>query len=282
MRFKGLGLGLGFVLLSAVALVAQYVPYYVLDGYGGVHAGGAAPVITPATSYFGWNIARDLVYVPVGFNDTYHGDGLLVLDGYGGVHRGGKLSGVAFASTPYFGFDIAKTITLRRIDPIAYGIADDSYADYTDNNMHTIAGPINLVLPSAGYVLVTGNVLVINATTTAGQDLQTYAGIGVNSTTEYDSASRKACSLKAEVIASNYNNSTVAVSRLFYFASSGTQRFYFLIHRTGGTGTLRPGYTCFNAVYVNKRYDNYSQAGGEEDAALAPSTLPGVSATVIK
>ena len=33
---------------------------YVLDGLGGVHAGGGAPVLSPSTPYFGFDIARDL------------------------------------------------------------------------------------------------------------------------------------------------------------------------------------------------------------------------------
>lgn len=33
--------------------------YYVLDGFGGVHAGGFAPAISPPTPYFGFDIAKD-------------------------------------------------------------------------------------------------------------------------------------------------------------------------------------------------------------------------------
>jgi hypothetical protein len=31
-----------------------------LDGYGGVHTLGGAPVLSPATPYFGFDAARDL------------------------------------------------------------------------------------------------------------------------------------------------------------------------------------------------------------------------------
>ena len=34
--------------------------FYVLDGLGGVHAGGGAPLLNPATPYFGFDITRDL------------------------------------------------------------------------------------------------------------------------------------------------------------------------------------------------------------------------------
>jgi len=37
---------------------------YVLDGFGGVHAMGGAPVLAPATLYFGWDIARDIELTP--------------------------------------------------------------------------------------------------------------------------------------------------------------------------------------------------------------------------
>ena len=36
------------------------VGYYVLDGDGGVHAGGGAPAVSPPTPFFGFDIARVL------------------------------------------------------------------------------------------------------------------------------------------------------------------------------------------------------------------------------
>ena len=71
--------------------------HYVLDGFGGVHAGGAAPVLLPAAPYFGFDVARDL---------EIWRDGYYVLDGFGGVHVGGNAPVLAPA-TPYFGFDVA-------------------------------------------------------------------------------------------------------------------------------------------------------------------------------
>ena len=60
---------------------AQQGHHYVLDAYGGIHAGGGAPVLSPATPYFGFDVAVDMEFAAtVGF---------YVLDAYGGVHAGG-------------------------------------------------------------------------------------------------------------------------------------------------------------------------------------------------
>lgn len=75
---------------------------YVLDGFGGVHTVGSAAVMSPATPYFGFDVARDLELASTGF---------YVLDGFGGIHAGGGASPMSPA-TPYFGFDIAKDIEL--------------------------------------------------------------------------------------------------------------------------------------------------------------------------
>jgi len=77
---------------------------YVLDRFGGVHAGGGAPGLIPPSTYFGWNIARDLELTPAG-------GGIYVLDGYGGVHRGGAAP-VLTPTTTYFGWDIARDMEL--------------------------------------------------------------------------------------------------------------------------------------------------------------------------
>jgi hypothetical protein len=54
---------------------------YLLDGFGGVWPLGGAPRYT--STYFGWNIARDLTVWP-------DGKGYVVLDGFGGLHRAGS------------------------------------------------------------------------------------------------------------------------------------------------------------------------------------------------
>jgi hypothetical protein len=76
--------------------------YYVLDGYGGVHAGGNAQAMTPSTPYFGWDIAKDLELATTGY---------YALDGYGGVHAGGGASAMSPAA-PYFGWNIARDLEL--------------------------------------------------------------------------------------------------------------------------------------------------------------------------
>ena len=76
--------------------------YYVLDGYGGVHAGGGAPVMSPATPFWGWDVARDLELASTGY---------YVLDSQGGVHHAGGAP-VMSPATPYFGFDVAGDLEL--------------------------------------------------------------------------------------------------------------------------------------------------------------------------
>ncbi len=60
---------------------------FVLDDFGGVHAGGAATRV-PLTGgpYFGWNIARAIQVVRGGAAQNPSGLGLAVLDGYGALH----------------------------------------------------------------------------------------------------------------------------------------------------------------------------------------------------
>jgi hypothetical protein len=85
-------------------------PYngYVLDGWGGVHNSGSAPV-APASAYWkGWDIARDIAARP----DNKSG---YVLDGWGGIHPFGNAPAVR--ATAYFpNFDIARAIALDPCD----------------------------------------------------------------------------------------------------------------------------------------------------------------------
>lgn len=94
---------LGAALLASAPLVASDAPYYVLDGFGGVHAGGGAPVMSPATPYFGTMQAADLEIAVVGY---------YVLDVLGTVHAGGGASPFSPA-TPYFGVNVARDLELR-------------------------------------------------------------------------------------------------------------------------------------------------------------------------
>jgi len=136
---------------SSEPVVLQAAPaatpgYYVLDGFGGVHAGGGAPVRVPATPYWGWDIAHDLEIASVGYyvldrlGGVYAGGGAplllpgtpnwgwdvagdlelvptgyYVLDRFGGVHAGAGAA-VLSPATPYFGFDIARDIEVMSPD----------------------------------------------------------------------------------------------------------------------------------------------------------------------
>lgn len=78
---------------------------YTLDGFGGVHRFGAAPVPAGVPSWPGWNIARDIAVTsgPVGG---------VILDGYGGLHPIG-IGGAAPAISGgpgWPGWDIARAV----------------------------------------------------------------------------------------------------------------------------------------------------------------------------
>lgn len=118
------------ILLSLVVLVAatfiaatghaNHAAFYVLDGFGGVHAGGGAGAVA-GIPYFGFDIAKGIVYIPLG-TALGSGDGILVLDGFGGIHEGGALvSDPVAPKTPYFGFDIARAIAARNVPPRMVG-----------------------------------------------------------------------------------------------------------------------------------------------------------------
>src|SRR5512137_337206 len=115
MKMKSAIFCMSVLLLFSLPVLSQVAPYYVLDGYGGVHAGGGAPAIAPLTPYFGWDIAKSIDYVPVAAASSIYGDAVLVLDGYGGVHKGGKLSSIGVPATPYFGFNVARSLVYRVI-----------------------------------------------------------------------------------------------------------------------------------------------------------------------
>src|SRR5207249_4387217 len=87
---------------------------YVLDGYGGVHAfgiNGPVPATVSklaVTSYWNWNIARDIVLVPGNGNHSGY-----VLDGYGGTHPfhptgDGSAQPATLSGVSYWGWDIAR------------------------------------------------------------------------------------------------------------------------------------------------------------------------------
>lgn len=62
---------LALAIFFAASAYAHHAQYYVLDGFGGVHAGGGAPVITPGTPYFGFDIAKGMAYIPGNAGEAY-------------------------------------------------------------------------------------------------------------------------------------------------------------------------------------------------------------------
>ncbi len=75
---------------------------YLLDSYGGLWGLGGAKQY--GTTYFGWNIARDISVWP-------DGKGYAIIDGFGGVHRFG--SAKTPAATPYQTIDRWRSIVVQ-------------------------------------------------------------------------------------------------------------------------------------------------------------------------
>lgn len=97
-----------FCLLTGLAVALVGTPAfaqegYVLDGFGGVHSINGAMTITPATPYFGFDVAESIQVLP-------GGEGYYVLDAFGGLHAGGTAP--TPTPPPYFGFDIARDMSL--------------------------------------------------------------------------------------------------------------------------------------------------------------------------
>lgn len=174
--------------LCAVAptlAVSQQASYYVLDGFGGVHAGGDAPAITPATPFFGFDIARDLAYVAVGRRigpvDVV-GDGLLVLDGFGGIHAGGALPrSMANPVTPYFGFDVARAITARNVPPRISAREDPIPEEFLANGHTRPVTTATIRAPDDGFLLVMAS-LYVECQSNIGDDVLALVGLGLDST----------------------------------------------------------------------------------------------------
>jgi hypothetical protein len=103
----------GWDIAKKVVIFADGSGGYVLDGYGGLHPFGINQSVSPTlsnlelTSYWNWNIARDVVLIPG--NGGHSG---YILDGYGGLHPfhptgdGSTLMGAI--ATSYPGFDIMR------------------------------------------------------------------------------------------------------------------------------------------------------------------------------
>lgn len=69
--------------------MASGTGYYVLDAFGGLHAGGTAPAPTSPPPYFGFDAARDISLVP----ESAHGR----RSGYG-LHGGHRSESLPYAT----------------------------------------------------------------------------------------------------------------------------------------------------------------------------------------
>ncbi len=114
---------------DGLAAVQSTAPGYVLDGLGGVHAGGGATLPGPESPYYGFDIAVDLELAPTGY---------YVLDGFGGVGSGGGAASISGPATPYFGFDAAMDLELAST---GYYVLDEFGAVYPGGGAPPIAQP---------------------------------------------------------------------------------------------------------------------------------------------
>jgi len=148
---------------------------YTLDGYGGLHADGAAPVPTGSAYWAGWDIARGIAEFP-------DGSGGYTLDGWGGVHPF-AVGGAALPATPVPGgywqdWDIARGIVLA---PWATASAPAGYELDGWGGVHPFGGAPavggNAYWP--GWGIARGIVLLPDSTPTSvgGYTLDGWGGI---------------------------------------------------------------------------------------------------------
>jgi len=96
----------GWKIARSAALLPDASAGYVLDGYGGVHTAGT--IANVPTAYFGFDIARDIVFLPTATAANPQG---YTLDGWGGIHPFGGAP--AISGGGYWPFwDIAKRLVL--------------------------------------------------------------------------------------------------------------------------------------------------------------------------
>lgn len=246
MKCRGI---LSFILACALGVLfvgqpyAQQGQYYVLDGFGGVHAGGGAGALSGAPPYFGFDIARGIAYAP-GVLDG----GILVLDGFGGVHTIGL--GAVVPATPYFGFDVARGITYKNIPPRAAGV--------TDATNHVLSSPTYQSIVSAtvnapddGYVLVFATAGTFCTTSSGAASAQ--FSLSVNSLTpdpaldlyhtDFTDCSNAAPGLGVPI-------EPIALTKLFA-VGPGAQTVYLIGRRNAGTVNVSVSGASIVAVFVD-------------------------------
>ena len=266
-----MGLAVFALFVISAPTFGQYAPYYVLDGYGGVHAGGGAAAISPKTPYFGWDIARGMDYVPVSYNSANYGHGILVLDGYGGVHKGGKMSVLSLTLTPYFGWDIARDIVTRIIPPSAnYSTANTGNQTVTSTTFVSIRSTA-LVMPDDGYVMIAAGCSMGNNDTDGF--VRARVAVGVDSTTTPVDSIEWEIGLKKWVTTELDQWRNVNVTQM-KFLSAGYHTFYFLVRKMVSTdlGTISYYDPTISVIYVDKASSGYSGVEEPVFEDLAPPT----------
>ena len=137
---------------------------YTLDGYGGIHQFGTAPAQAASGYWPGWDIASAIV-VSADCSGGY------TMDGFGGLHRFGSAPNVADGTHAYWpGWTIARGLTLRADGHSGYAL--DGYG-----GVHAFGGAPNLN-PSgywSGWDIARG--ISLNADGAGGYTLDGWGGI---------------------------------------------------------------------------------------------------------
>jgi hypothetical protein len=264
------------VMISA----AYYPQYYVLDGYGGVHAGGGAVAFSPGSHYFGWDISKAIAYIPVG-TAVAQGDGLIQLDGWGGLWYAGALaSDPPTGTTPWWGWNIARDIVYRIVPPRIEYSYSDSYSDLTLSTYTNVASNY-MHIPDDGFVFVTCNAELLAANATAGNNAVAEIGIGDNVTTgEAPGTSRYEVLLGGDVEYYYAGCRSVVTQRTFSVSKGSSYYFYFLVRRAAGTAPVRVIEPNITMIFVDQNWrgesgPSLSSEPGKPSHAVQP--MPGLS-----
>lgn len=262
MRLKGLGLAFGFMLAVAGASFSQHFPFYVLDGWGGVHAGGGAAAISPAPTYFGWDIAKAIEYIAVAPNPSTYGHGILVLDGYGGVHKAGSLSGLGFTTSTYFGWNIARDIVYPNIPPRAnYSSLSTPLTEVTSSSYVSIRS-VDLYLPEDGFVFIAATCNLANLDTVNRAVAQT--ALGVDSLTPLAEIEGQDDLHTDSFFGGSYRSVT---RTQVAFVAAGAHTFHFLLRKYAGSGKVQYNDPAISVIYIDQ---NLQGGSGREGLSENP------------
>ncbi len=244
------------VIMFATNSYAHHGQYYVLDGFGGVHAGGGAAAPPAGIPYFGFDIAKDIAYIP-----SSTGDGIMVLDGFGGVHTAGL--SVAFP-TPYFGFDIARAIAYRNIPPRAAGTSGSSIVDIAASGSNQVLETVAITAPDDGWIFVVGT-SYISCLTAAPSDLAAKLDVNIDSTSDSIFSSGIAvwddCNRGGGLYLGTQNQTVT----FLFPVTAGAHTVNLLARKLGGAGTARYLGRTLTAIFIDH------DAVGASLPAVAPN-----------